>query len=189
MTNLSVFSFVIRDLFKHMLSTQIFFCISLKKFCMFTFHKQVCDPSGIYFCSRCKGRSMSVIPHMSVQFTHLKRPQWDTGTHSRKNGRMFHKMAILKISKILELAVSLQVNICRATTLKNCAAVPINFFVVQSCFSHAWLFVTLWLIGSQAPLTMGFSKQEYWSGLPFSSPGDPKIEPTVVSDYLQPHEL
>ena len=37
-----------------------------------------------------------------------------------------------------------------------------------------------WTIASQAPLSMGFSKQEYWSGLPFPSPGDlpdPGIKP------------
>ena len=36
--------------------------------------------------------------------------------------------------------------------------------------SHVWLFATLWTIAYQAPLSMGFSKQEYWSGLPFPSP-------------------
>ena len=42
------------------------------------------------------------------------------------------------------------------------------------------LFVTPWSVAHQAPLSMGFSKQEYWSGLPFPSPGDlsdPGIEP------------
>ena len=34
-----------------------------------------------------------------------------------------------------------------------------------SCFSY-WLFVTLWTIACQAPPSMGFSRQEYWSGLP-----------------------
>ena len=33
-------------------------------------------------------------------------------------------------------------------------------------------FVTLWTVACQAPLSMGFPKQEYWSGLPFTSPGD-----------------
>ena len=33
-------------------------------------------------------------------------------------------------------------------------------------------FVTPWAIAHQAPLSMGFSRQEYWSGYPFSSPGD-----------------
>ena len=40
-------------------------------------------------------------------------------------------------------------------------------------------FVTSWTDVHQAPLSMGFSRQEYWSGLPFPSPGDlpdPKIE-------------
>ena len=32
--------------------------------------------------------------------------------------------------------------------------------------SHVWLFVTLWTVAHQAPLSMGFSRQEYWSGLP-----------------------
>ena len=36
-----------------------------------------------------------------------------------------------------------------------------------------WLFKTPWTVAHQAPLSMGFSGKEYWSGLPFSSPGDP----------------
>ena len=32
-----------------------------------------------------------------------------------------------------------------------------------SCFSHVQLFVTLWIVAHQAPLSMGFSRQEYWS--------------------------
>ena len=38
--------------------------------------------------------------------------------------------------------------------------------------SHVWLFETPGTIACQAPLSMGFSRQEYWSGLPFPSPGD-----------------
>ena len=40
--------------------------------------------------------------------------------------------------------------------------------------------MTPWTVACQAPLSMGFSRQEYWSGLPFPSPGDlsnPGIEP------------
>ena len=33
-------------------------------------------------------------------------------------------------------------------------------------FSHVRLFVTLWTVACQAPLSMGFSRQDYWSGLP-----------------------
>ena len=35
-----------------------------------------------------------------------------------------------------------------------------------SCFSRVRLFVTLWIVARQAPLSMGFSRQGYWSGLP-----------------------
>ena len=48
--------------------------------------------------------------------------------------------------------------------------------------SHVRLFVTPWTIAYQAPLSMGFSRQQYWSGLPFPSPGDlphPGIKPWV----------
>ena len=38
--------------------------------------------------------------------------------------------------------------------------------------SHVRLFVTSWTAAHQAPLSMGFSRQGYWSGLPFPSPGD-----------------
>ena len=41
-------------------------------------------------------------------------------------------------------------------------------------------FVTVWTVACQTPLSMGFPRQEYWSGLPFPSPGhlpDPGIEP------------
>ena len=49
-----------------------------------------------------------------------------------------------------------------------------------SCFSHVQLFAALWTVAHWAPLSMGFSRQEYWSGLLFPSPGnpsDPGIEP------------
>ena len=42
-----------------------------------------------------------------------------------------------------------------------------------SLFSHAQLFVTLWTLAHHSLLSMGYSRQEYWSGLPFPSPGDP----------------
>ena len=51
---------------------------------------------------------------------------------------------------------------------------------VYELLSHVQLFATPWTVAYQAPLSMGFSRQEYWSGLPFPSPGDlpnPGIEP------------
>ena len=43
---------------------------------------------------------------------------------------------------------------------------------VLSCFSRVQFFVTLWTVDHQAPLSMGFSWQVYWSGLPLPPPGD-----------------
>ena len=50
-------------------------------------------------------------------------------------------------------------------------------------FDRVQLFVTSWIVAHQAPLTMGFSRQEYWSGLPCPPPEnlpDPKIKPTSL---------
>ena len=50
--------------------------------------------------------------------------------------------------------------------------------------SHVRLFATPWTVAHQAPPSMGFSRQEYWSGLPFRSPGDlpnPGIEPAPLA--------
>ena len=43
---------------------------------------------------------------------------------------------------------------------------------VLSHFSRVWLCATPWTVAPQAPLSMGLSRQEYWSGEPFPSPGD-----------------
>ena len=56
--------------------------------------------------------------------------------------------------------------------------------------SHVLLFATQWTVAHQAPPSMGFSRQEYWSGLPFPFPGDlpdPGIEPR--SSTLQAEAL
>ena len=53
--------------------------------------------------------------------------------------------------------------------------VRVRMLVAQSCLT----FVTPWTVGHQAPLSMGFPRQEYWSGLPFPSHGalpDPGLE-------------
>ena len=55
---------------------------------------------------------------------------------------------------------------------------------VLSHYSHVWLFATLWIVAHQAPLSVRFSRQEYWSGLPFPAPGDlphPGIEPASLT--------
>ena len=66
------------------------------------------------------------------------------------------------------------------------------FACMLSHFSHVQLCVTLWTVANQAPLSMGFSRQEYWSGLSSPSPRDlsnPGVEsstlmtPTLVGGF------
>ena len=78
----------------------------------------------------------------------------------------------------------------------RCTAQRFSFICVYKVnvkvksLSCVWLFVTPWTEDRQAPLSMGFSREEYWSGLPFPSPGDlsdPGTEP--VSPALQADTL
>ena len=60
------------------------------------------------------------------------------------------------------------------------STVNLNCACVLSHLSRVQLFMTPRTVARQAPLSMGFSRQEYWSGLPFPFPGDlpdPGIEP------------
>ena len=57
------------------------------------------------------------------------------------------------------------------------------YVCMLSCFIHVQLFVMLWTVAHQAPLFMGFSRQEYWSGLPCPPPGDlpdPGVKPVSL---------
>ena len=61
---------------------------------------------------------------------------------------------------------------------KPSISVPVVYML--SYFSRVRLCATPWTVARQAPLSLGFSRQEYWSGLPFPPPGDlpdPGIEP------------
>ena len=63
---------------------------------------------------------------------------------------------------------------CDSWTIKKVVKVKVR------SLSHVYLFVTPWTVAYEAPLSMGFSRQAFWSGLPFPSPGDlpnPGIEP------------
>ena len=62
----------------------------------------------------------------------------------------------------------------------NVSILYISYIVLVKSLSRVRLFVTTWTVAHQAPPSMEFSRQEYWSGLPFPSPGDlpnPGIEP------------
>ena len=66
-------------------------------------------------------------------------------------------------------------------------AVVCTHACVLSPFSRVRPFVTLWAVARQAPLSMGFSRQEYWSGLPCPPPGDlhdSGLEPVSLVSYI-----
>ena len=73
-------------------------------------------------------------------------------------------------------------------TSNNRGLYPERCVSVLHHFSCVQLFLTPWTVALQAPLSMGFSRQEYWSGLPCPSPGDlpyPGIEPmSLMSSAL-----
>ena len=68
----------------------------------------------------------------------------------------------------------------RAPPKKAESTPPAKKEVLAKSLSRVRLFATPWSVAYHAPPSIGFSKQEYWSGLPFPSPGnlpDPGIEP------------
>ena len=69
----------------------------------------------------------------------------------------------------------------------------LSLLLLLSCFSHVWLCATPLTAAHQAPPSLGFSRQEYWSGLPFPSPIREsekwKRSRSVVSDSSRPHGL
>ena len=81
----------------------------------------------------------------------------------------------------------LHVHVCSAASVMSSS---LQLYGLFSCFSHVQLFATLWTAAHQAPLSMGFSRQECWTGLPCPPPGDlpnPGIEP--MSPALQADSL
>ena len=67
-----------------------------------------------------------------------------------------------------------------------CVCVCVCACVHALVLNHVQLFMIPWTVGHQTPLSMEFSRQEYWRGLPFPSPEDlpePGIKPTSVSSH------
>ena len=79
-----------------------------------------------------------------------------------------------------------------AALISNLVRFTQTFLIVVCCclVSGVWLFVNPWPVACQALLSMGFSRQEYWSELPFPSPGD-LLEPGIetLSPALQVDSL
>ena len=70
-----------------------------------------------------------------------------------------------------------------------------SFAVAVYSLSHAQVFVTAWIVAHWAPLSMGFPRQEYWSGLPFPSlgdrpnPGTESVSPALAGRFFTTEPL
>ena len=74
--------------------------------------------------------------------------------------------------------------LCKSSCKHSCKCVCVKLL------SHVQLFATLWTVEYKAPLSMGFSRQEYWSGLQFPIPGDlPGAEIELASPAFQADSL
>ena len=70
------------------------------------------------------------------------------------------------------------------STSSSCSYKYTFMLLLLSPLNHVQLFATPWTVAHQAPLSMGFSRQEHWSGLPCPPPGDlphPRFEPTSLT--------
>ena len=61
---------------------------------------------------------------------------------------------------------------CVLSTFVLTSPIPAGCRLYALLLSRVQLFVTLWAIAHEVPVSIGFFRQEYWSGLPFPSPGD-----------------
>ena len=99
-------------------------------------------------------------------------PQADTHTHTHTHTLFLH------ISSVALLSVFIFPDFQNRSCILGIHAHMLSHF---SCVQ---LFATLWTVACQATLPTGFSRQEYWSGLPCPLPGDlpdPGIEPASLS--------
>ena len=111
------------------------------------------------------------------------------GTHTPSIGRrsLNHWSSGKSQTVLIYRAWDVKMKIGRHPVLLTAGFFPLK---VKVLLSRVLLFLTPWTVAHQAPLSMGFPRQEYWSGLPFSSPGDlpdPGVKPT--SPALQADSL
>ena len=83
---------------------------------------------------------------------------------------------------------SLHLTLLKPQLLRN----ALRDCVCAQSLSRVWLSVVPWTVAHKAPLSMEFSKQEYWNGLPIPTPGDlpnPGTEPTSLTSSAQAGRL
>ena len=93
-------------------------------------------------------------------------------SHEIKRRLLLGRKAMTNLDSILKSRdITLPTKVCLVKAMVFLVVVIYGCELVKS-LSRVQLFTTLWTVAYQAPPSMGFSRQEYWSGLPFPSPGD-----------------
>ena len=85
----------------------------------------------------------------------------------------FFSRAFLMIQQMLAIWSLVPLSFLNPTWTSGSSAWRIlsnTLLLLLSCFSHVWLWATQWMTAHQASPSLGFSRQEHWSGLPFPSP-------------------
>ena len=96
----------------------------------------------------------------------------------RGRDRIFYSLSVVSLTSVMELSLWLAFNTYLLNERMRGIFVPECVYVLV--LSSVWLFATPWTLARQAPLSMRFSRWEYWSGQPFPSPGvlsNPGVEP------------
>ena len=73
---------------------------------------------------------------------------------------------------LTSLCLGLCINVCVCIVACMCVYMYVHACTSACMFSHVWFFATPWTVACQTLLSMGFSRQAYWSGLPFPPPGE-----------------
>ena len=82
--------------------------------------------------------------------------------------RRLYPMQLMVVSPLCTpVLCALEVTFRNSVTVEGvCIQIfSVTLFVLLSCFSHVQLYVTPWTVAHQAPLSMGFPRQEYWIGM------------------------
>ena len=75
-----------------------------------------------------------------------------------------------------------EVSLHAMSDIYHCA----SYMPLLSCFSHVQLFATQWTTNCQAPLSIEFTRQEYWGGLPCPAPGDLPKPGIELTSFMSP---
>ena len=151
-------------------------CVCYCQFWLKIFHTNIVK-QRVLFCKNLARLELSCAPNFGIQWGMMER--FPLGVRQFWIEISVTPYTTYRSSASYLNSLNVSIFTCKTQTTLNlwcCCKDWINHWLygvcVLSCFSCVQLFVTVGSVAHQAPLSMGFSKQEYWSGLPHPAPGD-----------------